>query len=90
MDPKAPCILNKQSTNYIPSPMQAFCKEVPFPLMLGTAAPLNNGFGDLGADGVHSVCLCMTPLGVAAPGPGRLKGKLFGSAGAFGLRVALI
>lgn len=50
------------------------------------AAPLSNGFGDLGADGVHSVCLSMTPLGVAAPRPGRL----FHSAGAFGLRVALI
>lgn len=82
MDPKAPCILNKQSTNYISSLMQVLCKAL--------LPPISNGFGDLGADGVHSVCLCMTPLGVAAPGPGRLKGKLFGSAGAFGLRVALI
>lgn len=31
MDPKAPCTLNKQSTNYIRNPMQVFCKEALFP-----------------------------------------------------------
>lgn len=79
MEPKASHILNKHSINYIPSLMQGLCREAPFPLILGTATPLSNGFRDVGADGVHSGCLGLTLLGVAAPRPGRLTGKLLDS-----------
>lgn len=70
--------------------MKGLCKEAPSPLILGTAAHLSNGFGDLGVGGVHPACLGLTLLRVLALRPGRLKGKLLDSVGAFGLRVALI